>query len=94
MLPTSERAGLRCHGLTAPGIINRLINRACFDIWVETQLAPALVKVDIVILDNLAVHKSAPASRCLKNKGARFLFLPPYSPDLILTRLFASFLMS
>lgn len=33
-------------------------------------------------LDNLAVHKSARASECLKQIGAWFLFLPPYSPDL------------
>ena len=36
----------------------------------------------IVILDNLAVHKSKRAAACLKEKGAWFLFLPPYSPDL------------
>ena len=35
-----------------------------------------------VILDNLAVHKSARAAQILKTKGAWFLFLPPYSPDL------------
>ncbi|MBN9435391.1 transposase, partial [Bosea sp. (in: a-proteobacteria)] len=41
-----------------------------------------LSKGDIVILDNLAVHKSAHAARCLADRGAWFLFLPPYSPDL------------
>ncbi|WP_245423025.1 MULTISPECIES: transposase [Neorhizobium] len=46
------------------------------------QLAPTLQKGDIVILNNLAVHKSAKAAQCLRNKGAWFLFLPPYSPDL------------
>ncbi|MCT2399322.1 transposase, partial [Novosphingobium mangrovi (ex Huang et al. 2023)] len=33
---------------------------------------------DIVILDNLSSHKK-PAVRA---RGARLLFLPPYSPDL------------
>lgn len=75
-------AGLRCHGLTAPWVIGKAINRAAFDIWVETQLAPTLSKGDVVILDNLAVHKSARATQCLKARGAWFLFLPPYSPDL------------
>ena len=37
---------------------------------------------DIVILDNLAVHKSARAAECLKKVGAWFRFLPAYSPDL------------
>jgi hypothetical protein len=75
-------AGLRCHELSAPWIINGPLNRAVFDTYVETQLAPTLAKGDVVILDNLAVHKSAKAARCLKAKGAWFLFLPAYSPDL------------
>jgi transposase len=75
-------AGLRCHGITAPWVIDRPINRACFDTWIETQLAPTLSKGDVVILDNLAVHKSARATQCLRDRGAWFLFLPPYSPDL------------
>ena len=58
------------------------MDRIAFDLYVETQLAPTLSKGDIVILDNLAVHKSAHAARCLADRGAWFLFLPPYSPDL------------
>ena len=42
----------------------------------------ALVAGDVVILDNLASHKSAKAEAILKQRGAWFLFLPPYSPDL------------
>jgi transposase len=75
-------AGLRCWGLTAPWIIDGPINRAAFDAYVETQLAPTLNKGDVVILDNLIVHKSAAAAACLKARGAWFLFLPSYSPDL------------
>jgi transposase len=75
-------AGLRSWGLTAPWIIDGPMNRVIFDSYIETQLAPTLQKGDIIILDNLASHKSAAAARCLKEKGAWFLFLPPYSPDL------------
>ena len=75
-------AGLRCHGLTAPWIIEKALNRSAFDTWVETQLAPTLSKGDIVILDSLAVHQSARAAHSLKERSAWFLFLPPYSPDL------------
>jgi transposase len=75
-------AALRTQGLTAPWVINKAMDRTAFDLWVETQLAPTLSKGDVVILDNLAVHKSAKAAQCLKNIGAWFLFLPPYSPDL------------
>lgn len=58
------------------------MDRIAFDLYVETQLAPTLAKGDIVILDNLAVHKSARAALCLADRGAWLLFLPPYSPDL------------
>lgn len=75
-------AALRCDGLTAPWIVDRPMNRSIFDTWVETQLAPTLQPGDVVILDNLASHKSEKARAILKERGAWLLFLPPYSPDL------------
>jgi hypothetical protein len=35
------------------------MDRAAFDIYIETQLAPTLQAGDVVILDNLKVHESA-----------------------------------
>lgn len=75
-------AGLRHDGLTAPWLIDRPMNRQIFEAWVETQLAPTLQPGDVVILDNLSSHKSERAKAVLKQRGAWFLFLPPYSPDL------------
>lgn len=75
-------AALRCDGLTAPWIIDRPMNRKIFETYVETQLAPTLLSGDVVILDNLSSHKSEKAKAILKERGAWFLFLPPYSPDL------------
>ncbi|KFC63893.1 ISSpo6, transposase OrfB [Bosea sp. LC85] len=75
-------AGLRCRGLTAPWIIDKAMDRVAFDIYFETQLAPTLSKGDILILDNLAVHKSSRAAQSLAEGGAWFLFLPAYSPDI------------
>jgi transposase len=63
-------------------VIDGPITRRAFETYIETQLAPTLAKGDVVILDNLAVHKSAKAAACLKQRGAWFLFLPAYSPDL------------
>ena len=57
------------------------MNRAACEPYVETQLAPTLNKDDVVILDNLVVHKS-PEAACLKERGAWFLFPLPYAPDL------------
>ena len=75
-------AALRHDRLDAPWVIGGPINREIFDRYIETQLAPTLHKGDVVILDNLATHKSPKAAAILKDIGAWFLFLPPYSPDL------------
>jgi hypothetical protein len=47
-------AGLRCHGLTAPFVVDAPMNRRIFETYVETQLAPTLEKGDVVIMDNLS----------------------------------------
>lgn len=75
-------AGLRCNGLTAPFVVDRPMNRRIFETYVETQLVPTLQQGDVVILDNLAAHKSQKAEQMIRAKGAWLLFLPPYSPDL------------
>jgi transposase len=75
-------AGLRRGALTAPFVVDQPMNRRIFDVWVRTQLVPTLSKGDVVILDNLAAHKSAAAEQAIRERGAWLLFLPAYSPDL------------
>ncbi len=73
---------LRHDRLDAPWVIDGAMNGEMFDRYVETQLAPTLRAGDVVILDNLSSHKNPSAARTLREIGAWFLFLPPYSPDL------------
>ena len=75
-------AALRATGLTAPWVIDGSLDRRMFEAYVETQLAPTLNLGDIVILDNLSPHKSSRAAEAVRQRGAWFLFLPKYSPDL------------
>jgi transposase len=75
-------AGLRSDRLTAPWVIEGAMRRAAFNTYIETQLAPTLQRGDVVILDNLSVHKSAKAEAAIRARGAWLLFLPQYSPDL------------
>lgn len=75
-------AGLRCDQLIAPWVIEGAMDGAAFETYVETQLAPQLSCGDVVILDNLNVHKSQRAAKTLAASGAWFLSLPKYSPDL------------
>jgi transposase len=60
----------------------KTMDRTAFDIYVETQLAPILESGTVVILDNLATHKSLKSAALLKRQKCWFLFLPAYSPDL------------
>jgi len=53
-----------------------------FAVWVRQMLAPTLGKGDIVICDNLNVHKNATARAAIEARGAELRFLPAYSPDL------------
>jgi transposase len=46
------------------------------------QPAPTLQPGEVIILDNLNVHKSPRAAQTLRDIGCWFLPLPPYSPDL------------
>jgi transposase len=75
-------ARLRHRRLTAPFVVDLPMNRFIFDTWVETQLVPTPAKGNVVILDNLAAHKSPAAVATIRAKGAWMLFLPPYSPNL------------
>jgi len=53
-----------------------------FDEYIRRLLAPALMPGDILVLDNLSVHKSAALREAVAARGAEVRFLPPYSPDL------------
>ena len=75
-------AGLRCDGLVAPWVVEGAMDGSAFDAYIRTQLAPCLKRGDVVVLDNLNVHKSPRAAQVLAERGAWFLFLPKYSPDL------------
>ena len=75
-------AALRHDRIDAPLVIDGPINGEMFALYVEKVLAPRLEKGDVVILDNLASHKSKAARTAIRAAGAHLLFLPPYSPDL------------
>jgi transposase len=55
---------------------------AGFETYVGRCLVPALRPGDIVIMDNLACHKTAEVARLIGAAGVEVRYLPPYSPDL------------
>src|SRR3954447_3737187 len=69
---------LRCDGLTTPLVIDGGINGELFLAYVEQVLVPTLTPGDIVIMDNLRVHKMAAVREAIEAAGAKLLFIPPY----------------
>ena len=55
---------------------------ASFETYVGECLVPALRPGDIVVMDNLACHKTAEVARLIEGAGASVRYLPAYSPDL------------
>jgi transposase len=78
---TTLIAALRHDGLTAPCVFDGAINGGRFLAYVEQALAPTLRAGDVVVLDNLKAHKVKGVREAIAAKGARLLYLPPYSPD-------------
>ena len=62
--------------------ISGALNGVIFLEYIRNDLAPTLRQGDIVIMDNLRVHKVAGVRQTIEEKGATVLYLPPYSPDL------------
>ena len=79
---TTFVAALRHDGVTAPCVFDGAINGARFLAYVEQALAPILRPGDIVVMDNLGAHKVRGVRAAIEAKGAKLLYLPPYSPDL------------
>lgn len=57
------------------------VDAKAFESYVEHLLAPTLKRGQIVVMDNLSVHKSKKVEAIIEGAGAEVLFLPPYSPD-------------
>jgi transposase len=74
-------AALRPTELTATAVFDGPIDSVTFLAYVEQVLVPTLRRGDVVVLDNLAVHKNPEVRRAIEQAGAFLRFLPPYSPD-------------
>src|SRR5437867_9521084 len=74
-------AALRSNELGAAAVSDGPIDNASFLAYVEQVLVPSLRPGDVVVLDNLAVHKQPDVRAAIRRAGAHLRFLPPYSPD-------------
>jgi len=74
-------SSIRLDGTTACMTIAGATDTEVFRAYVARVLCPTLRRGDIVVMDNLAPHKSDPTLDLVAQAGAEVLFLPAYSPD-------------
>ena len=53
-----------------------------FGLYMRNVLAPRLRSGQIVVMDNLSVHRSKWVRELIEERGCQLWLLPPYSPDL------------
>lgn len=72
---------LTLQGMLASMTIESPTDGDVFLAFLEQALCPRLQPGQVVILDNLGAHKVAGVRERVEARGARLLYLPPYSPD-------------
>jgi transposase len=78
---TTIIGAIRLDGSTACMTIDGATDADVFRAYVSEVLCPSLQTGDVVVMDNLAPHKSEPTLALIRQAGAQILFLPAYSPD-------------
>jgi transposase len=72
---------IRLDGVVALRPYRGAINRLKFRDFVERDLLPQLSCDDVLVMDNLRVHKDPVVLEMFRAAGVRVLFQPPYSPE-------------
>jgi len=72
---------LSWYGMEAVMTVEGAVDAAVCRAYVGRVLVPTLRAGDVVVLDNLSVHKVQDIETMITGAGARLVYLPPYSPD-------------
>ena len=78
---TTLLASMSLSGMGPSMVVEGGANGAVFEVYLREMLIPALGEGDVVVMDNLSVHKSEMVRETIEGAGAEVLYLPPYSPD-------------
>ena len=79
---TTILGALSLAGVQAAMTLEGAADTLVFEAFVEQVLCPTLQPGQIVIMDNLSIHKSEATRELIQSCGCSLLFLPSYSPDL------------
>jgi len=72
---------VRLRGVVSVRAFEGSINVAKFLDFLERDLLPYTRFGDVIVMDNLSVHRDPVVLERIANAGVRVLFLPPYSPE-------------
>ncbi len=75
-------ASLSLSGIEATMTINGAVDAVVFKAYMQEVLCPTLSAGDVVVMDNLPAHKVVGIKELIEARGAKLIYLPPYSPDL------------
>lgn len=78
---TTILGALSQHGVQAAMTVEGAADAAVFETFIEHFLGPTLVPGQIVVMDNLSIHKGERVRALIEGCGCQLLFLPAYSPD-------------
>jgi transposase len=72
---------LSWYGMEAVMTVEGAVDAAVFRAYVGQVLLPTLRAGDVVVMDNLSVHKVPDIDAMIRGAEAQLIYLPPYSPD-------------
>ena len=79
---TTILSSVRITGETAYTIYQGGMTAERFAEYLSSTLLPTLSETDIIVMDNMRSHHAKIVKELLDRAGVRYLYLPPYSPDL------------
>ena len=74
-------SSISLEGMGASMSIEGSADGEAFALYVERFLCPELKEGQLVVMDNLQVHKTRRVRELIEGRGCSLVFLPSYSPD-------------
>jgi len=78
---TTLLASMTAEGMGSCLAVVGSTTKAVFETYLERVLVPTLRPGQVVLMDNLALHKGQKVRELIEGRGCELLYLPPYSPD-------------
>ena len=78
---TTVLSSMRLLGMGPSLAVEGATTASVLEAYVEQVLAPSLRKGQMVVMDNLGVHRPKRVRELIEARGCELVYLPAYSPD-------------